>query len=742
MQLRTAITISTLAAAPLFAGDPPRLPRDNLLLFRAANGEPAPVKSKDDWLRRAKKSSAASLRSWESCLGTTRNARSMSWCLTKLTAAHLCADRCPIRRNPTAASPPICCCPKRRRASGVLCLHPTDDAVGHGVLIGRGNGRYPAYANELAERGFVVLAPNYPLLAQYQPDLKALGWESGTLKAVWDNIRGIDLLESLPNVKPGGVAAIGHSLGGHNAVFTAIHDERIRVVVSSCGLDSFLDYYGGDPAVWQPGKGWTQTRYMPRLADYRGRLAEIPFDFSELIGALAPRHVLLIAPKNDDNFRAASVDRIVTAARPVFELYGHADRLRLEHPEGGHDFSAASRKQAYDLIASVFQSVESEMKPALIGLWATLLVTTPLAATEPSPLRVGVFDVDASPPVGSPLAYDPTTAVEAPLSCRGIVLLGDDKPIVFCAVDWIGIGNAAHQHFRERLATAVGTSVDRVAVHTLHQHDAPWCDFEIDEVLSANGLAGKQFDSGFARAVMERAAIAAAQAVKNAIPVTHIGLGRGVVKEVASNRRILGADGKVKSVRYSATKDAAIRAEPEGVIDPELKLIAFLDGDKPLVVLTYYATHPQSYYRTGRANPDFPGLARNHRQQVTGVPHIHFNGAGGNITAGKYNDGAPANRPVLAERLEAGMAKAWNALQKSPISPADVGWTSTKVALPPADHLDETSLAIDDCRLITADGEAHSRGRRNGVFAPLPSRSANRYRLLTARAGADALDAG
>ena len=34
--------------------------------------------------------------------------------------------------------------------------------------------------SELAERGYVTLAPNYPLLAKYQPDLKALGWQSGT----------------------------------------------------------------------------------------------------------------------------------------------------------------------------------------------------------------------------------------------------------------------------------------------------------------------------------------------------------------------------------------------------------------------------------------------------------------------------------------------------------------------------------------------------------------------------------
>src|SRR5205823_1121459 len=111
------------------------------------------------------------------------------------------------------------------------------------------------------------------------------------------------------------------------------------------------------------------------------------------------------------------------------------------------------------------------------------------AAADRAPdLRVGVFDVDASPPVGSPLAYDPCTAVETPLSCRGIVLIGADKPIVLCAVDWIGIGNAAHQYFRERLAAAAGTTAERIVVHTLHQHDAPWCDFEMDELLSAHGL--------------------------------------------------------------------------------------------------------------------------------------------------------------------------------------------------------------------------------------------------------------
>ncbi|MDQ3624419.1 MAG: hypothetical protein M3463_18330 [Verrucomicrobiota bacterium] len=195
----------------------------------------------------------------------------------------------------------------------------------------------------------MTLAPSYPLLANYQPDLKALGHESGTMKAIWDNMRGIDLLESLPYVRRGGFGAIGHSLGGHNSVYTAVFDERIKVVVSSCGLDSYLDYYGGDPKRWQREQGWCQTRYMPKLANYAGRFEEIPFDFHELIGALAPRVCFLSAPLKDSNFKWESVARVVAAARPVYELYGKPQNLIVEHPECAHDFPAEKRDKAYRL---------------------------------------------------------------------------------------------------------------------------------------------------------------------------------------------------------------------------------------------------------------------------------------------------------------------------------------------------------------------------------------------------------
>jgi hypothetical protein len=311
------------------------------------------------------------------------------------------------------------------------------------------------------------------------------------------------------------------------------------------------------------------------------------------------------------------------------------------------------------------------------------------APTNSVPLRISTFDVDVTPPIGSMLAYDPVTnRWDLGLRARGIVLLGAGEPIVLCALDWIGIANEGHDAFREALGRAVGTSPRRVVVHTLHQHDAPDCDFSAEGILKDAGVDLRQFDSRFQRQALSDLEAAVHGSLARAQPVTHVGLGEARVDKVASNRRVLGPDGKVRATRWSATVDAEIRAEPEGTIDPLVSLVSFWNNERPVAVLSYFATHPQSYYRTGIPNPDFPGLARFLRQlAVPAALHIHFNGAGGNITAGKYNDGSPENRLVLAERLADGMRRAWESTRRQPISPTQVSWTIESVALPPAKQL-------------------------------------------------------
>lgn len=308
------------------------------------------------------------------------------------------------------------------------------------------------------------------------------------------------------------------------------------------------------------------------------------------------------------------------------------------------------------------------------------------------PLKAGIFSIDASPTVGKPLAYDPTKGTVHPLSFKGVVLIGDDTPIVLCAIDWIGVANDGQRMFREAMAEAAGTTVDRVEIHALHQHDAPACDPSAIALLEPYGIGDEFIDMDLLRDVIARGAQAVKKAVAEARPVSHLGLGEGIVEKVASNRRVMGPDGKVAHVRFSSCKDPEVRDAPEGTIDPKLKMISLWEGDEPIVLMTFYATHPQSYYRTGLANPDFPGIARDQRQEATGVPHIHFNGASGDIAAGKYNDGSTENRQILADRVRAGMDKAWESTIKSPIAAADLGWKVVPVALPVDPRLDEKAL--------------------------------------------------
>ncbi len=315
------------------------------------------------------------------------------------------------------------------------------------------------------------------------------------------------------------------------------------------------------------------------------------------------------------------------------------------------------------------------------------------SAMAAEPLRVAPFNVDATPPLGSPCAYRLAERIVDPLSARGIVILSEEAPIVLCAVDWIGIGNGAHDAWREALADAAGTDMQHVSVHVLHQHDAPACDLTVEAMLVEQGLDGQMFDINFARRTIENTANAVREAVSSPIKVTHLGLGEAKVEQVASNRRILGPDGKVKHVRFSACRNPDAVAAPEGVIDPNVKLIAFFSDDLPVASLTYYATHPQSYYRQGDVSADFVGMARAMREDdLPEVTHVHFNGASGNVAAGKYNDGSRENRPVLAARLAAGMQKAWDNLRKEPVTAADVAWDVAPVAVPARDTLDEQEL--------------------------------------------------
>ena len=332
------------------------LDRFDLMHFQTSAGKREPVTNDDMWNKRR----AAIVTAMTTVMGPVRSddhrVDLKIEVVDQASVGSYVRQLITFQSEPNSRTPAYLCIPKDvlrgdRKAAGVLCLHSTDAKVGHRVVVGLGGRAGRQYAAELAERGFVTISPAYPQLANYWPNLPELNYASGTMKAVWDNSRCLDLLQSLSYVDAThGFGAIGHSLGGHNAIYSAVFDDRLSVVVTSCGFDSYRDYKGGNERVWFYEKGWCGSRYMPRMSNYRGRLHEIPFDFPELLGALAPRPVFINAPLHDSNFRWESVDRCVEAAQHVYALKHASDAIELRHPDCDHNFPVEIRNASYRFI--------------------------------------------------------------------------------------------------------------------------------------------------------------------------------------------------------------------------------------------------------------------------------------------------------------------------------------------------------------------------------------------------------
>lgn len=229
-----------------------------------------------------------------------------------------------------------------KKYPAVLCLHQTT-AVGKDEPAGVRGDPELRYALDLAERGYVAVVPDYPSLGEHRFDFAARpAYVSGSMKAVWDNIRALDVLETLPEVDAGRIGVIGHSLGGHNGLFTAVFEPRLKVVVSSCGFTTLRK---------DDVPSWSGPRYMPRIRkEFGNDAARVPFDFQEVVAALAPRPFLACAAEGDDDFDVAGVRAVLRAAGAVYRLHGAAPHLAAFYSPGRHAFPPAARREAYTFL--------------------------------------------------------------------------------------------------------------------------------------------------------------------------------------------------------------------------------------------------------------------------------------------------------------------------------------------------------------------------------------------------------
>lgn len=249
---------------------------------------------------------------------------------------------------------PVCAwllLPEKPRGSGIVALHPTS-LLGKDIVVGFDEQTNWNYGSELAQRGHTVIALDYPGSGEPQRDPYEAGYVSTTMKGIWNHSRALDVLTGLDGVDPLRLGVIGQSLGGHNAVFLAFFDHRIRALVSSCGITAFSRYQGGDIDVWG------LPHYMPRVRSVFGSdPARMPFDFADLLASIVPRGIFISAPTGDENFDLQGVTECVQAARQAcLEKECAQENIVLIHPECGHDFPLEVRGASYAFLEDQLSS--------------------------------------------------------------------------------------------------------------------------------------------------------------------------------------------------------------------------------------------------------------------------------------------------------------------------------------------------------------------------------------------------
>ena len=326
------------------------------------------------------------------------------------------------------------------------------------------------------------------------------------------------------------------------------------------------------------------------------------------------------------------------------------------------------------------------MFPRLPALLIFLVATFSARAAG---FRIASFSVDVTIPIGHPCmggGISPAKSVADPLFAKGFVLTGAEKPFVVIAFDWCEIRGTSFDKWKRALAQAAGTDPQRVLITSTHVHDAPVMDEDAEKLLRDMEASGawknipppdpkdaiqvaSVCQPAFNEECIPRVVAAVGESLLHARRVTHFGTGRAKVERIAGNRRFFTSTGAVSYGRMSRSTDREAQDAGEGTIDPWLRTLSFWDGDQPVCALHSYAVHPMSSYGAGKVSADFPGEARALMQRAhPEVLQIYTTGCAGNVTAGKYNTGAPENKSALAGRLRDAMESAWSHTERAPLT--------------------------------------------------------------------------
>ena len=255
----------------------------------------------------------------------------------------------------------------------IIWVHPISNALGYRAAYRRDHPTYLA----LAAQGYAVFAfdqighgarveeatrfyeryPGWTLLGKKVQDIKqavnALMLEPLT---EYDEFGDTGFLDTDQ------IYLLGYAMGGRPALHAAALDERIAGVISIAGFTPMRvdteEKHTGGLARWSE-----HYPLQPWLADFIGMEERVPYDYHEVIAAIAPRRVSVITPEIDSQADPSDVLRAVNSARPVFDQLGAADQLRYKKPFDYNRFGPEMQQVLFDELRSMLIKPLEEVNP-------------------------------------------------------------------------------------------------------------------------------------------------------------------------------------------------------------------------------------------------------------------------------------------------------------------------------------------------------------------------------------------
>lgn len=250
-----------------------------------------------------------------------------------------------------------------------LAPHGTNEH-GKDYVAGTADVEHAPYALELAQRGWVVLAPDcHALCNRYARGLDAYDtaafyerfpqWSS-VGKIIVDLRACVDVLDQLPQTKGHAVSVIGHSLGGQSALYVAAADQRITSCVCNCGVYPFADS--------DARAHWFREQWYIYLRDpdLKRSVIEGPqplWDFHELAALIAPRRLLISTAPNDYCCgHIEGITQMTADLHRVWSLHDAQCQLTCIIHNDGHAFERRHRTFAYEWLEAAGEPKPSGLR--------------------------------------------------------------------------------------------------------------------------------------------------------------------------------------------------------------------------------------------------------------------------------------------------------------------------------------------------------------------------------------------